>query len=60
VADPEDDGNACRIHGFGSHRSEKPGGSPREVLFLTMERLVTRNQQDFAFPGLEVVNPWES
>jgi len=22
-------------------------------------RMVTRNTQDFAFPGLEVVNPWE-
>jgi predicted nucleic acid-binding protein len=23
-------------------------------------RLVTRNEQDFQFPGLEVVNPWRS
>jgi len=23
-------------------------------------RMVTRNEQDFSFPGLEVVNPWRS
>jgi predicted nucleic acid-binding protein len=22
-------------------------------------RIVTRNEKDFAFPGLEIVNPWE-
>jgi hypothetical protein len=22
-------------------------------------RMVTRNAQDFIFPGLEVINPWE-